>query len=183
MGGGGRGGGAPKSSVGARKGALIWLVTREGGQGGDGGGQQRAVWEQQRVHSPLFWTPKNLTTGLIWLVTREGWGETEVAQGGRARGDGGGGTREKGCSGSACWVPSKPNNWSDLAGDEGGGWGETWGEVERGSSLGATKGDNWFDLAGTRGGGVGGGGGGPGRWGRGHVGAIKGGLVPPFGLP
>ena len=79
---GGRwGGGAPKSSVGATKDALfsffgslknlttglIWLVTRvEGwgeawgggpwraGKGGDGGGgHQRAVWEQQKMH----WLP------------------------------------------------------------------------------------------------------------------------------
>ena len=34
-----------------------------------GGGHQRAVWEQQRVHSvPLLSSLKNLTT--IWLVTR-----------------------------------------------------------------------------------------------------------------
>ena len=74
---GGRwGGGAPESSVGATKRALvpcfglplttglIWLVDEgggmgggvgrwpmEGGQGGRlGGGHQRAVWEQQNVH-------------------------------------------------------------------------------------------------------------------------------------
>ena len=42
-----------------------------------GGGHQRAVWEQQKVHwFPLLSSLKNLTTGLIWLVTRVGgWGE------------------------------------------------------------------------------------------------------------
>ena len=48
-----------------------------GGQGGvDGGGHQRAVWEQQGVHwFHLLSSLKNLTIGLIWLVTRgEAWG-------------------------------------------------------------------------------------------------------------
>ena len=41
------------------------------GKGGDGGGHQRAVWEQQRVDWFFFLgSRKNLTTGLIWLVTR-----------------------------------------------------------------------------------------------------------------
>ena len=42
------------------------------GQGGvDGGGHQRAVWEQQGVHwFHLLGSLKNLTIGLIWLA----WG-------------------------------------------------------------------------------------------------------------
>ena len=48
----------------------------EGGQGGRWGGQQRAVWEQQKVHwFPLLGSLKNLTTGLIWLVMRVGAGK------------------------------------------------------------------------------------------------------------
>ena len=75
---------------------LIWLVTRVGGwgeawgggpwragKGGDGGGHQTAVWEQQKLHwFPLLGSLKNLTTGLIWLVMRVGAGD-------------GGGTREQ----------------------------------------------------------------------------------------
>ena len=62
-------------------------------RGGDGGGHQRAVWEQQKVHCfPSLGSLKNLTTGLIWL--ERGWGDGgmrgEVAHGGRARGEMGG---------------------------------------------------------------------------------------------
>ena len=49
---------------------------------------------------PLLGPLKNLTTGLIWLVTRGGDGgrHGEVAHGGRARGEMGGGTRQQ-CGG------------------------------------------------------------------------------------
>ena len=64
------------------------------GKGGDGGGgHQRAVWEQQKMHCPLLGSLKNLTTGLIWLVTRVGgWGEAWGGGPWRAGkgGDGGG---------------------------------------------------------------------------------------------
>ena len=117
---------------------------------------------------------KNLTTGLIWLVTSVGdWGRREeVAHGGRARGEMGGGIREQsvrvvtrvggwgGCTGSFFWAPSKPNNWSDLAGDEGGGMGAGVGR---------------WPMEGGQGG----------RWGgppESSVGATKGALVPCFGL-
>ena len=60
--------------------------------------------------------------------------------------------------GWVAWV----NNWSDLAGDEGGGWGEAWG----GGPWRAGKGGD--------------GGGAP----ESSVGATKGALLPPFfGLP
>ena len=67
----------------------------EGGQGARwGGGHQRAVWEQQKMHWFLFLGSfKNLTTGLIWLVTRVGgWGEAWGGGPWRAGkgGDGGG---------------------------------------------------------------------------------------------
>ena len=94
----------------------------EGGEGGEmggggmGGGDQRAVWEN--------------ISALIWLVTRVGgWGRRgEVAHGGRARGERGGGTKEQ-CK-KVHWfllLLSLTYNWSDLAGDEGGGMGEAWG--------------------------------------------------------
>ena len=74
-----------------------------------GGGHQRAVWEQQKVHWFLFLgSLKNLTTGLIWLVTRVG-GCGEAWGGGPWRagkgGDGGGGTREQCGSKKRCTVP------------------------------------------------------------------------------
>ena len=87
----------------------------------------------------MQWVLKNLTTGLIWLVTRVG-GWAEAWGGGPWRagkaGDGGGGTREQCGSNKSALVhffrlPSKPNNWSDLAGDEGGGMGRR-GEVAHG---------------------------------------------------
>ena len=59
--------------------------------------------------------------------------------------------------GWVAWV----NNWSDLASDEGGRWGEAWG----GGPWRAGKGGD--------------GGGAP----ESSVGATKGALVPPFGLP
>ena len=99
----------------------------ESGQGGRwGGGHQRAVWEQQKMHwFPLLGSLKNLTTGLIWLVTRVGgWGEAWGGGPWRAGkgGDGGGGTREQWEQQKMHWFPllgslKKPNNWSDLAGD------------------------------------------------------------------
>ena len=88
---------------------------------------------------PFLGSLKNLTTGLIWLVMRVGAGKGEM-----------GGAPES--SGSNLWAPLKPNNWSDLAGDEGGGDGGRRGEVAHGgrargemgggapeSSVGATK--------------------------------------------
>ena len=88
---------------------LIWLVTREdrgrrgrwpmeGGQGGRWGGgtrEQRARGEMGggSTRVPLLGSLKNLTTGLIWLVTRGRRGE--VAHGGRAGGEMGGGTRKQ----------------------------------------------------------------------------------------
>ena len=89
---GGDGRGAPESRATKCIGSLFDLAGDEGGgmggeawgggpwragKGGDGGGHQRAVWEQQKVHwFPLLGSLKNLTTGLIWLVTRVGgWGE------------------------------------------------------------------------------------------------------------
>ena len=97
---------------------LIWLVTRVGGwgeawgggpwragKGEMGGGHQRAVWEQQKMH-----LSKNLTTGLIWLVTRVG-GWREVWGGGpwrAGKGGDGGGTREQcGSTGFPFWAPLK----------------------------------------------------------------------------
>ena len=89
----------------------------EGGQGGRwGGGHQRAVWEQQKMHwFPFLGSLKNLTTGLIWLVTRVGgWGEAWGGGPWRAGkgGDGWGSTREqcgsnKKCTGSPFWAPLK----------------------------------------------------------------------------
>ena len=81
---------------------------------------------------------KNLTIGLIWLVTRGG-GVGGVGQGGGQGGVDGGGTREqcgsnKAFTGSTFWAPVKPNNWSDLAGDEGG---EAWGVWARVAGKGA----------------------------------------------
>ena len=65
-----------------------------GGQGGEMGVGNRAVWEQQRVHSTFY-----LTTGLIW------------------------GGRQCGSNKEPFAALLKPNNWSDLAGDEGVGGG------------------------------------------------------------
>ena len=74
-----------------------------------------------------------------------------MAHGGRARGEMGGGTREQCGSNKSVLVhfftPFKTYNWSDLAGDEGGGDGGRRGEVAHGgraggapeSSVGATK--------------------------------------------
>ena len=73
----------------------------EGGQGGRwGGGHQRAVWEQQKMHwFLLLGSLENLTTGLIWLVTRVGgWGEAWGGgpwRAGKGGDGGGGGTREQ----------------------------------------------------------------------------------------
>ena len=156
----------------------------EGGQGGRrGGGAPESSVGATKVHWLLFVDSfKNLTTGLIWLVTRVGdggrrgevahgemgalgpsnnwWGDGgrrgEVAHGGRARGEMGG---------EVHWFPflgSLQNlNWSDLAGDEGGGMG---GGVGR------------WPMEGGQGG----------RWGgapESSVGARKGALVPLFWAP
>ena len=125
-----------------------------GGQGGvDGGGDQRAVWEQQSVHwFHLLGSLKNLTIGLIWLVTRGG-GVGGVGQGG----------------GQGAVDGIKLNNWSDLAGDEGGGVGGVGqgggqGGVDGGGhqrAVGATRRAPFTLTIGliwlvTRGGGVGG---------------------------
>ena len=67
------------------------MWAREAGKGGDGGGHQRAVWEQQGVNWFHFLgSLKNLTIGLIWLVTRGG-GVGGVGQGGGQGGVDGGG--------------------------------------------------------------------------------------------
>ena len=98
---------------------LIWLVPRVGGwgeawgggpwragKGGDGGGPQRAVWEQQKMHwFSVLGSLKNLTTGLIWLVPRvkrsgEAWGGGPWRAG--KGGDGGGGPREQCGSNKRC---------------------------------------------------------------------------------
>ena len=120
-----------------------------------------------------------------------------MAHGGRARGEIGWGHERAVWEQQKCRftvrLPSKPNNWSDLAGDEGGGdGGRARGEMRGApkSSVGATK-VHCFPF-GDEGGGMGGGVGRPmeggqgGRWGGGpesSVGAIKGALVPPLTLP
>ena len=90
-------------------------------RGGEGGGHQRAVWEQQKVHwFPLFSSLKNLTTGL----RVGGWGRRgEVAHGGRARGGDGRGYQR------AVWEQLHWFCfWTPLQlVEEGGGWGEAWG--------------------------------------------------------
>ena len=130
---------------------------------------------------PILGSLKNLTTGLIWLVTTgDGGRRGEVAHGGWARGEMGGCTREQ-CGSNKVYfgLPSKPNNWSDLAGDEGGDGGRRGevahggrarGEMGGGSNKRCTgspfsvfffglpkKPNNWSDLAGDEGGGMGGG--------------------------
>ena len=107
-----------------QKSALGPLKT--GDEGGGMGGRRGEVAHRGRARGemgeqcgsnkrctgfPVFGLPKNLTTGLIWLVTRVGgWGAW------------GGGSWRAGKGGDG--VPLlKPNNWSDLAGDEGGGMG------------------------------------------------------------
>ena len=74
-----------------------------GGQGGvDGGGGQRAVWEQQGVHwFHLLGSLKNLTIGLIWLVTRGGG--VGGGPGRRARGGRWGGAPESSVGASVHW--------------------------------------------------------------------------------
>ena len=67
----------------------------EGGQGGrwGGGAPESSVGATKNALVLVLGSLKNLTTGLIWLVTRVGgWGEAwGVAHGGRARGEMGGG--------------------------------------------------------------------------------------------
>ena len=130
---------------------LIWLVTRVGGcgeawgggpwragKGGDGGGHQRAVWEQQKMHwFPLLGSLKNLTTGLIWLVTRlGGWGEAWGGGPWRAgKGGDGGGAPESSVGatkGALVWFPllgSLKNLTTGLIWlvTRVGGCGEAWG--------------------------------------------------------
>ena len=70
-----------------------------------GGGPQRAVWEQQKMHwFPFLGSLKNLTNGLIWLVTRVGgWGEAWGGGPWRAgKGGDGGATREQCGSNKRC---------------------------------------------------------------------------------
>ena len=81
-----------------------------------------------------------------------GW----AREAGKGGGDGSS-VGNKACTGSTFWAPLKTNNWSDLAGDEGGRRG--------GGGPGRRIGLIWLV---TRGGGVGGvgqGGGQGGRWG------------------
>ena len=91
---------------------LIWLVTRVGGwgeawgggpwragKGGDGGGHQRAVWEQQeRALVSPFWAPLK-TYNWSDLASDEGGGMGggvgRWPMEGGARGEMGGGTREQ----------------------------------------------------------------------------------------
>ena len=82
----------------------------------------------------------NLTTGLIWLVM------------GRWRA-GKGGTREQSNKNALVplfGLPQKPNNWSDLAGDEGGGMGGRRGgwPMEGGGGHQRQK-VHWFPLLGS----------------------------------
>ena len=97
------------------------------GKGGDWGGAPESSVGATKVALFFFWgSLKNLTTGLIWLVTRVGGlggRRGEVAHGGRARGEMGGGTREQCGSNKSC----TGSPFCDLAGDEGGGMGEAWG--------------------------------------------------------
>ena len=97
---------------------------------------------------------KNLTTGLIWLVTR---GRCGGMGGGVGRwpmegGQGGRWGATKGALVPPFGLPKKPNNWSDLAGDKGGGMGRRRGEVLLGSLQNPTTGLIWLV---TRGGGWG----------------------------
>ena len=96
---GGRwGGGAPESSVGATKGALL----------------------------PLFGLPSKPDNSSDLAgdeAVEMGGRRGEVAHGGRAKGGDGGGAPEEQALVFLFWAPLKPNNWSDLAGDEGGGMG------------------------------------------------------------
>ena len=93
---GGRWGGAPESSVGATRRALVPPWRGGGGPGRwarrvDGGGYQRAVWEQQGVHwFRLLGSLKNRIIGQIWLVGGVGG----VGQGGGQGGVDGGGALE-----------------------------------------------------------------------------------------
>ena len=62
-----------------------------------------------------------------------------MAHGGRARGRWGGCGSNKSALVHFFRLPSRPNNWSDLAGDEGGGMEGGQGGRGGGSSVGATK--------------------------------------------
>ena len=148
------------------------------------------VWEQQGVHwFHLLGSLKHLTIGLIWLVTRGG-GVGGVGQGGGQGGQMGGGAPESSVGATRralvppFALPQKPNNWSDLAGDEGG---EVWGgwarEAGKGggdgggapeSSVGSNKACTGSTFLGwsrktDKGGEMGGG--------------TESSVVPPFGLP
>ena len=96
-----------------------------------------------------------------------------MAHGGRARGEmGGGHQRAVWEQFLEFWAPLKqnPNNWSDLAGDEGEAWGDGGrrGEVAHGGRASGGDGEKqqnvhsslknltWSDLAGDAGGGMGG---------------------------
>ena len=235
---GGRWGGGTKEQCGSNKSALFpnnwsdlagdegggmggglgrWPM--EGGQGGEMGGRctgspfWASLGEVTKVHwFPLLGSLKSLTTGLI--DGGDGGRRGEVAHGGRARGEmvrgHERGVWEQKMHWFRCWGSLRPNNWSDLAGDEGGGDGGSRGEVAHGRagqggemgeqqkvhwfSVLGYKPNNWSDLAGDEGGGMGGQawGGGPwragkgGKWGGGHHRAVweQQKKVPPFlGLP
>ena len=90
------------------------------GKGEMGGGHPRAVQKVHWLAAPLI----NLTTCLILAVTRveDGGRRGEVAHGGRARGRWGGAPESSVGATKNAWFPLL-NNWSDLAGDEGGGMG------------------------------------------------------------
>ena len=159
-----------------------------------GGGHQRAVWEQQKVHwFPLLGSLKNRTTGLIWLVTRVGGmggRRGEVAHGGRATGEMGG-HREQCGSNKSALVGSLKNLTTALIWlvTRVGGWGRWPMEGGQGGDQKTVWEQQWSDLAGDEGGGMGGGvgrwpmeGGQGGRWGGGapesSVGATKDDWVP-----
>ena len=140
---GGDGGGAPESSVGATKDALVppfgsdlagaegggmgggvgrWPM--EGGQGGRwGGGPREQCGSNKRCTGSTF----NNWSDLAGKGGGMGGGVGRWPMEGRARGEMGGGPREqcgsnKRCTGSPFWAGLKNNNWSDLAGA-----GEAWG--------------------------------------------------------
>ena len=113
------------------------------GKGGDGGGAPESSVGATRCTDSPFWAPLKRSD----LAGDEGGGmgggvgrwPMEGGQGGRW----GAGTRKQCGSNKNALVhffrlPSKPNNWSDLAGDEGGGM--EGGQAPE-SSVGATKGD------------------------------------------
>ena len=151
----GDGGGAPESSVGATKGALVPALVGWG----DGGRRGEVAHGGRAMHwFPFFGSLKNRTTGLIWLVTRVGGGGEAWGGGPWRAGKGGDGEQQK-CIGSRLWAPLAAGLiWLVT---RVGGWGEAWG----GGPWRAGKGGD--------------GGGAP----ESSVGATKGALVPSSGFP